>query len=264
MASSSQPAPSPRSLSSGIVACIAHLDAHYRLFISLGAATAAFFFLRGQMITETVVVATYDAYAFTVRLLIWTTLLMQANPKTVRRTAKMQDSGRVLIFALVLSAAAASLFAVAFLLNSAKQNAEGQTAGHILLSAGAILGSWLMLHSLFALRYAHLYYTPHPDARKGNAHVGGLTFPDEPAPDYLDFAYFSFVIGMTSQVSDVPITVRSLRRLALLHSVLSFFFNTAVLALSLNIISDSCRFLFFLRRNAQNFLDQFRIVGEQI
>jgi uncharacterized membrane protein len=92
------------------------------------------------------------------------------------------------------------------------------------------------MHTVFSLRYAHLFYRE-SGAAPSEGLAGGLAFPEEPEPDYLDFAYFAFVIGMTCQVSDVQITSRPIRHLALLHGVLSFAFNTVILALSVNIIS---------------------------
>jgi uncharacterized membrane protein len=89
------------------------------------------------------------------------------------------------------------------------------------------------VHTVFALRYAHIYY----DCDEHGKAAGGLNFPDEDSPDYLDFAYFSFVIGMTSQVSDVNISGRSMRRLALLHGLISFGFNLSILGLCINMIS---------------------------
>ena len=94
------------------------------------------------------------------------------------------------------------------------------------------------MHTVFALRYAHIYYG---DSDDPNEHAGGLEFPRDDAPDYLDFAYFAFVIGMTCQVSDVGISSKPLRRLALLQGVLSFGFNTVILALAINTIADFFR-----------------------
>jgi uncharacterized membrane protein len=94
----------------------------------------------------------------------------------------------------------------------------------------------LLLHAVFGLRYAHKYYGDSEiDAKK---HAGGLKFPDEVRPDYRDFAYFSYVIGMTCQVSDVAVTSREMRRLVLLHGILSFAFNTVILALTINTVSS--------------------------
>ena len=103
--------------------------------------------------------------------------------------------------------------------------------GHILVSVLAVICSWFLVHTVFIFRYAHIYYG------SGDKPVGGLDFPGDDEPDYLDFAYFSFIIGMTSQVSDVDITSSVMRRLALLHGILSFFFNAVIIALSINIIS---------------------------
>jgi len=106
---------------------------------------------------------------------------------------------------------------------------------HLTLTVLTIVGSWLLVHTIFALHYAHAYYQPAASSKDGDA--GGLDFPSDWEPDYWDFMYFSFVIGMTSQVSDVEVNSRVMRRLALLHGILSFFFNTAILAMSINIIA---------------------------
>ena len=95
--------------------------------------------------------------------------------------------------------------------------------------------SWIMVHTLFGFHYAHLYYGD--DTNDPSSHAEGLEFPKEKKPDYLDFAYFAFVIGMTFQVSDVDITGRSIRRVALLHGLLSFGLNTFVVALTINLIA---------------------------
>ena len=93
-----------------------------------------------------------------------------------------------------------------------------------------------MIQTLFAFHYARHYYAKHRRAK--GLELGGLRFPGEQPPDYLDFAYYAFVVGMTSQVSDVTVTVRSMRRLTLIHGVLSFIFNIAILAMSINIIAS--------------------------
>src|SRR2546429_367784 len=94
--------------------------------------------------------------------------------------------------------------------------------------------SWLLIHTLFAFHYARLYYFL---SEGGDQHHRGLKFPnDDDEPDYLDFAYYSFVVGMTSQVSDIAVLSRPMRRLTLIHGVLSFIYNIAILAMSINII----------------------------
>ena len=96
-----------------------------------------------------------------------------------------------------------------------------------------ILLSWAFMHTIFALHYAHEFYGEGRDAK-----VGGLVFPGTGEPDYWDFLYFSLVIAMTSQVSDVQISSRSIRRLATIHGAISFFFNLTVLALTVNMVSN--------------------------
>ena len=104
------------------------------------------------------------------------------------------------------------------------------------MSIVAVLCSWFLVHTTFALHYARRYYQD-KTARPHAENAGGLDFPEKGEPDYWDFAYYSLVIGMTSQVSDVGTTSRGMRRLTLIHSVLSFFFNTVVLALAINIVA---------------------------
>jgi uncharacterized membrane protein len=108
---------------------------------------------------------------------------------------------------------------------------------HILMSVFAVILSWGLVHTLFLFRYAHLYYEDAVQGKPNGKYLEGLEYPDEKEPDYLDFAYFSFVIGMTFQVSDVEISSRRIRRLALLHSLIAFGFNTVIVALSINVIS---------------------------
>ena len=130
------------------------------------------------------------------------------------------------------------LFAIVLLLSGSGQQSKADLTGHILLSLSSVISSWWLVHTTFTLRYAHLYYcNAENDLNGQNQEPGGLEFPSEEQPDYLDFTYFSYVIGMTFQVSDVQITSRRIRRLALMHGVLSFAFNTVIVALSINVIA---------------------------
>ncbi|MCL1466503.1 DUF1345 domain-containing protein [Argonema galeatum] len=161
--------------------------------------------------------------------------MAQAMPKTMRRNAQSQDEGRLVILSVVTAAACASILAIAFILKEAKGKDVSIVIPHVILAVVTIIGSWLLVHTILAMHYAHEYYQDRKT--QSDSKAGGLDFPEDIEPDYWDFLYFSFVIGMTSQVSDVEITSRSLRRLALLHSILSFFFNTAIVAMSINIIA---------------------------
>jgi uncharacterized membrane protein len=169
-------------------------------------------------------------------LLIWSTILT-AHPRQIRQRAATDDLNRLLIGILLVSAACASLVAIIYILSS-RQNLLPSVLGlHITLSVVSIVCSWLLLHTVFTLHYAHCYYRPESKTPSAT-HAGGLDFPGDEPPDYLDFAYFALVLGMTYQVSDVAITSRLIRRVALLHGLLSFWFYTVVFALSINILSS--------------------------
>ena len=206
-------------------------DAHHRFFISLGVAVAVCL-ASWSLHWPTRAVVTWIAYSASALIMTWYVIL-SADPSEAAREASIQDTSRTAIFIFVVVAAVASVFAVGAELGTAKGLEKAYLAGHILFSLLAIFTSWSLVHTVFTLRYAHVYYdTPDSD----EAH-GGLSFPEEDRPDYLDFAYFSFTIGMCFQTSDVSITSRRLRRLALVHSVISFGFNLAILGLSINMVS---------------------------
>ena len=168
--------------------------------------------------------------------LTWVKMLF-ATHQQMRRQAQLEDYSRWAILIFVVTGAIASLSAIVFMLkeSTASLNASLLTE-HVVLSAIAIICSWLLMHTMFALHYAHSYYYSGFQSPT-ESWVGGLDFPGEKQPDYWDFLYFSLVIGMTSQVSDVQISSRSLRRQALVHGVVSFIFNTVILALSINLIA---------------------------
>jgi uncharacterized membrane protein len=160
--------------------------------------------------------------------------MVRATPAIMRKRAQQQNAGRIVILGLITAVACISIFAIAFMLHN-KGNRGELLILHLGLSIVTIVGSWLLVHTIFALHYAYSYYQDHRTLEDQKA--GGIDFPGDPEPDYWDFLYLSFVIGMTSQVSDTDITSRSMRRLALGHGVLSFFFNTTILAMSINIIA---------------------------
>jgi len=208
-------------------------DARHRLFAAVGIAALSFISLSFAGVSRpTLIVATWDSFAGCALALTWLTIIA-ADTHYIRQQARMQDLSRILIFVFTLVATCASLFAVIFLLSSAKKTIHLPL--HVTLSIFAIVAAWSLMQTVFALRYAHIYYG---DSDDPNEHVGGLEFPRDDAPDYLDFAYFAFVIGMTCQVSDVAISSKPLRTLALLQGVLSFGFNTIILALAINTIAD--------------------------
>jgi uncharacterized membrane protein len=224
--------------STGLLPLLRHigsLNSHVRQIVALVIAVVTFlFFIRHGRSPITHFIAIWDIYAIVVVLMAWVTICT-ANPRTIQQRARLQDSSRTLIFAFIIAAACMSLLAVILLLR--EHRALQKTGGlHLFMAALAVIESWLLIHTVFTLRYAHVFYRSLQEAdMEGSS--GGLSFPGGHNPDYQDFAYFSFVIGMTCQVSDVNVTSRSMRRLALMHGLLSFAFNTVILALSINIIS---------------------------
>jgi uncharacterized membrane protein len=210
------------------------LDANYRLVISLVIAAVVFFCIRDKFELPTLILFTWISFALSIIIMDWI-IIITSHPREVRKIAKLQDSSRILILLFVLAASVASVGAIVLLLKSAKGHAANADK-HILLAICAVIASWWLVHTIFTLLYAHLYYDTDTDDGK-RLEVGGLDFPGKEEPDYLDFVYFSFVIGMTFQVSDVTITERKIRRFTLIHALLSFGFNTVILALSINVIS---------------------------
>lgn len=214
---------------------INRLDAHYRLYICICIALLTGFLTSHSFPLPVMITSTWLAFALSNLLFSWITILT-SHPLEVKRIAKIQDSNRTLIFLIVLSAALISLFAVLLLLKSSKETNDLEAGYPIFLSFGSVFCAWWLVHTLFTFRYAHLFYSRLYEDNEHKNFIGGLDFPEEKQPDYLDFTYFSFVIGMTFQVSDVEISSRKIRRLALMHAIVSFIFNTFILALSINII----------------------------
>ncbi|MGH7211027.1 MAG: DUF1345 domain-containing protein, partial [Acetobacteraceae bacterium] len=145
--------------------------------------------------------------------------------------AARQQEGEWTIFALTIAAAVFSLVATLGEFATIKDLQRADRFLHIVLVVVTLFASWLMVHTTFAFRYAHEYYT----RGEGEQVDGGLRFPGKDDPDYLDFVYFALVLGMTFQVSDVEITSRKLRRLATVQGLLAFLFNTVIFALSVNL-----------------------------
>jgi uncharacterized membrane protein len=218
-----------------------NLDVHYRLLLSVVVAGIVFTLLPSSMLIATRALVTWD-FGVIFHLGLLAIVVGNTTPNQMRSRVQNQDEKPTLISFLVIAATSASLFAIGFILGNTKGMSKAIVSLHVGLSVVAIIGSWLLTHTAFALHYAHNYYSAaknedDEDNTEQSCEAGGLNFPGEDLPDYWDFLYFSLVIGMTSQVSDVEISSRDLRRMALVHGVLSFFFNTAILALSLNIIA---------------------------
>jgi uncharacterized membrane protein len=156
--------------------------------------------------------------------------MAKADIARIRRRAAMLDEDRIAFLILTAGAALATIAAIVAELGD-KETARAPA--HLALAIVTIVLSWAFTHTIFALHYAHEFYV------ENRYEDGGLAFPGKEQPDYWDFAYFSLVIGMTSQVSDVAVTAKGIRRTVLAHGVVSFFFNVALLALTVNIAASA-------------------------
>lgn len=162
----------------------------------------------------------------------------RALPDTMKRIAAQQDAGKWTVLFLTLAAGSASLVAIAGEVPLIKNAGEVEKIVRISLIIATIVLSWAFIHSIFALHYAHDYYSSRSAGTANGATLyKGLAFPGEAMPTYMDFAYFSFTIGMTFQVSDVQITDPAIRGLALTHGIISFFYATGILALTINMVA---------------------------
>ena len=172
-----------------------------------------------------------------VNLIFFWIFMFTVHPREIARIARKQDLSRILIFLVILLASSVSLVAVVLLLRELPTPGQRGYYYHMVLFIASVTCSWFLIHTIFAFRYAHLFYTCKMDEVIDKECRGGLEFPNDKTPDYLDFAYFSFGLGMTFQVSDVQVTSGIIRRLTLLHSLISFIFNTTFVALIINIIA---------------------------
>lgn len=152
-----------------------------------------------------------------------------AGKAAIRRRAREEDQGRYGILLIGVSLSTIVLVALGLELHAA--NAGGLP--EILLAASTLMLSWLFMNAMFAVHYAHAYYGDDMLADK----CGGLQFPGTDDPDYWDFAYFAIVVGMTFQVSDVQIVDRGLRRAVLVQSMIAFFFNVIIIAITVNVVA---------------------------
>lgn len=167
---------------------------------------------------------------FAVYLVLMAVHASRGTPDRLRQQASVEDEGVVLIILLTLAAVGFSLLAVFSLLNQP----GGNNALRLALTIASVPLGWLMLHTLAAFHYAHRYYTKDDPDDAQSDDAGGLQFPATDEPSASDFVYHAFVIGMTAQVSDIQVTGSGMRRLVLAHSIVSFFYNTVLLALAVN------------------------------
>ncbi|MEA2822468.1 MAG: hypothetical protein QOJ86_4472 [Bradyrhizobium sp.] len=199
-----------------------------RTFISIAIGVVAFFLLPNSLRLMTRLLIGWDIFVAVYLVMVYT-LVFRSGLAHIRRNAILQDDGRFLILMVTATGAFASIAAIIFELDGTHRGTP-----ELALATLTIALSWAAVHTTFALHYAHEFYR--------GTKPGGLQFPSgdqHEDADYWDFVYFSFVIGMTAQVSDVGITDRTIRRTATAHGIISFVFNTALLALMVNIAASA-------------------------
>jgi uncharacterized membrane protein len=199
-----------------------------RTFISLAVGILVCLLIPGSYRLTTRLVLGWDALIAVYLVLVYAMMLCNDH-QHIRRAAAMQDDGRFVILLVTAIGAFASIAAIVSELGTPHRGVL-----ELSIAITTIVLSWAAVHTIFALHYAHDYYR--------HATPGGLQFPSgdkEDHADYWDFVYFSFVIGMTAQVSDVGISDKTIRRTATAHGIVSFIYNTALLALTVNIAASA-------------------------
>jgi uncharacterized membrane protein len=215
---------------------IKNLPPNLRLLLAIGAGWIVALLMPIQVDWELRVVSGWDVGILIFLLLIGYTMI-DSSPEQTIAYARLRRINSGSFFALVVLTACISIFVVGVILIDTKDTPQPFRTIQIWFSLIAILCSWALTHIMFALHYAHIYYKAH-DPQEPLKFMGGLQITNEVYPDYLDFIYFSFTIGMTSQTSDVVVTTRPLRRLVLLHAFVSFFFYTVILGTTVNTIAS--------------------------
>jgi uncharacterized membrane protein len=212
------------------------IPAHVRIWIGFAIALIVFI-LTGRTPPAFRFILVWSSFTFTILVLLWITILT-ARSNEVRLIAKMQDTSRTITFTFVLFASFVSLFTVILVLRILGNTKEAGYAYQVGFSILSVILSWNLIHTVFAVRYTHLYYNLLAEENNSDKDLkGGLIFPTNNPPDYLELVYFSYTIGMAFQVSDIQITSRRIRHLVLFHAILSFTYNTVILALGITIIS---------------------------
>lgn len=198
----------------------------HRSLISLAAGIASFFIFASLPVLLRLMIG-WLGFAVIYNILCWI-VIAGAPVSLIKSNAGKEDGSKTFVFTMILLGTFASLFAALMLMISDQRMVEEWVIVSVAVSS--MLLSWFLVHTVFTFHYAHEYYE---EGGEGD----GLDFPGDEDPDYMDFAYFSFVIGCTFQVSDVEITDRQIRRTVLFHGLLSFLLNTFVVALTINIIA---------------------------
>lgn len=210
------------------------LVARPRLLVSLAVALAGFFLQPSSppLVTRLLIAWNVGTWLY---IALYVTMIATSDERAIRWRAKVTDEGQFIILLLASVATTASIAAIFAELGIAKDLHGSDKELHLALAGATVLSAWVFIHLTFALHYAHEYFDETKAVEGETPAVrGGINFPDTDNPDYWDFVYFSFIIGVAAQTADVTIGSKVIRRTSLVHSILSFFFNSAILALTIN------------------------------
>ena len=212
------------------MARIAPRRAVARSAMALGIGAAAGLALSLRYSTAVAVLGGRNAAGLTLLALAWL-IIVSCDSQATGQRAAAEDPGRTAVTALVILASLAGVLAVTVLVRKPEAIAPREELELVALCLVTVMVSWTLTHTAFTLRYAHLYY------REDEEGVGGAEFPGRGEPNYLDFAYLAFTVGMTFQVSDTAVSSKHIRHTVLVHAVLSFLYSTAILAFVLNLVA---------------------------
>ena len=211
-----------------------HARAQIRFLIALVVGVVVFLFVPIEDLVPRIL-AGWNAGGWLYLLLV-AIKMGRAEIEGIKREAGIERESRIVVLVVVIFGSIVTMLALFAQLMAIKSEHGMDRTLSIGLSVSTIFLSWLLIHTVFALYYAHEFHTEGHGGARGQG--GGLKFPDDRTPDYLDFLYFSFVVGTTAQTSDVDVCSRAMRRVVMLHGILSFFFNTAVIALAVNLAAQ--------------------------
>jgi len=213
---------------------VATTSGYQKLLLSLFFAICSFLITQIYSISVTTrILISWDVFAIAMIVISWI-LFFNTTAAQQKTIVKRQDEKISVLFGIVLTSVCISLMGTVLLILNTNESVFDKDLRTIVTLA-AVTSSWILLHTIFTIRYAHLFHN-HKSSENVND-GGGIDFPNAELPDYIDFAYFSFVIGMTFQVSDISISSKIVRRYVLLHSLISFVFNTIIVALTVNVIA---------------------------
>jgi uncharacterized membrane protein len=215
---------------------LSNLNPGARLLISLVIAALTYVGLPKSIDFSTRLLVTWDGMVLSYLVLV-AILMIGASPEKTRLMAQRHEPNPTKILILVVFTAVASIVAIGFILSDSKHTPQPLQGIQISLAILAVICSWVWTHTTFALHYARAYYNDDAPQLNHRGYAGGLEFPTDDPPDYLDFMYFAFTISMTSQTSDISIISRSMRRLVLVHELVAFFFYSVIIGFVINVIA---------------------------